>query len=224
MKPQETDICTYFPVVNQCTEPQRTHITQSSDFKFFKAQEAIFHNSKACSGLIAVVSGQLRAFIESSEGKQVSLYHLFPYDVCIMTASCLLRNVSFDIQLVAQTDTLVLLIPTQTIEQINAESAIFKSFTLDIMTQRFSDVMWVIEQMVFSSMSARIATYLVESSLQHNHAALSITHEQIAQELGSAREVITRILKYFQTEGWISMQRSKIKVIKPLELAFFAKD
>ncbi len=213
MKTQQNLIENYFPVTKQCITEHIQWIHNTCLIKHFKNNESILHGGKACSGLIAVMSGQLRAFIQSPTGKQITLYRLNEYDVCIMSAACLLKNVTFDIHLNATTDTSVLIIPTATIELINQVNPMFRQYTLDLLTQRFSDVMWVVEQMVFSSLPARVAHVLLEGFNQTNNTLIKITHDDIAKELGSAREVVSRVLKYFEHEHVIRMSRNKIEIL-----------
>jgi CRP/FNR family transcriptional regulator, anaerobic regulatory protein len=129
-----------------------------------------------------------------------------------MSASCLIKNMQFDIHLTAQSDTTVLIIPTATIELINPVNPLFRQFTLDLLAQRFSDVMWTMEQIAFSPMPARIARFILDTANQNDGLIANLTHDAIAKELGSAREVITRILKYLQSEEIIQMNRGKIRI------------
>ncbi len=212
MKTQENLISTYFPVTANCSFEHHQLIRNTALIKRFRKDETILHGGKECSGLIAIVSGQLRAFIQSASGKQVTLYRLYNYDVCVMSAACLLKNMQFDIHLSAQSDTTVLIIPTATIELINPVNPIFRQYTLDLLTQRFSDVMWTMEQIAFSPMPARIARFVIDSANQQDGISALLTHDTIAKELGSAREVISRILKYMQNEGYIRLSRGKITI------------
>jgi CRP/FNR family transcriptional regulator, anaerobic regulatory protein len=212
MKTHENLVSTYFPITANCNNEHIQLIRNTALIKRFRKDEAIMHGGKACSGLVAVVNGQLRAFIQSSSGKQVTLYRLFNYDVCVMSASCLLKNMQFDIHLSAQSDTTVLIIPTATIELINPVNPLFRQFTLDLLTQRFSDVMWTMEQIAFSPMPARIARFILDTANQNDGVSANLTHDAIAKELGSAREVISRILKYLQSEEIIRLSRGNIMI------------
>jgi CRP/FNR family transcriptional regulator, anaerobic regulatory protein len=210
MKTQENLVSSYFPITANCSGEHIQLIRNTALIKRFRKDETILHGGKACSGLVAVIKGQLRAFIQSSTGKQVTLYRLYDYDVCVMSASCLLKNMQFDIHLTAQSDTTVLIIPTATIELINPVNPIFRQYTLDLLAQRFSDVMWTMEQIAFSPMPARIARFVLDTANQNDGESANLTHDTIAKELGSAREVISRILKYFQSEEIIQLGRGKI--------------
>jgi len=216
MKTHENLISTYFPITAKCSGEHIQLIRNTAVIKRFRKDEVILHGGKACSGLVAIVKGQLRAYIQSPTGKQVTLYRLYNYDVCVMSASCLIKNMQFDIHLTAQTDTTVLIIPTATIELINPVNPMFRQFTLDLLAQRFSDVMWTMEQIAFSPMPARIARFVYDVAIQNDGHTAFLTHDAIAKELGSAREVITRILKYLQNEEIIQISRGKI-VIKDID-------
>ncbi len=223
MKTQENLVSSYFPITTNCSGEHIQLIRNTALIKRFRKDETILHGGKACSGLVAVISGQLRAFIQSSTGKQVTLYRLYDYDVCVMSASCLLKNMQFDIHLSAQCDTTVLIIPTATIELINPVNPIFRQYTLDLLAQRFSDVMWTMEQIAFSPMPARIARFVLDTANQNDGESAILTHDTIAKELGSAREVISRILKYLQSEEIIQLGRGRIHITNLNKLEDLAK-
>lgn len=169
-------------------------------------------SNNECIGLVLVVKGQLRAFITSVEGKQITLYRLLDKDICIMSASCIIKDINFDIHIETEKDTEIIIIPSAIYNLLNNKDENVKSYTLQLVSSRFSDVMWVMDQLVFSSMGKRLANYLLEQSYLEDSTTLNITHEYIAKDLGSAREVITRLLKYFQSEGLVSISRKSITI------------
>lgn len=110
-------------------------------------------------------------------------------------------------------DTTTFLIPTPEFQKLSDEVIAVQKFTNDLMASRFSDVMWIMEQALFTSFDKRLASFLLEQSVVDASEELKITHEKIANHMGSAREVVTRMLKYFQNEGVIELQRGTIKIL-----------
>lgn len=192
---------------------QKNFLQQAIVKKQFAAGEAMHSTSDNCSGLFLIKKGQIRAFIISESGREITLYHLFERDVCIFSASCVMKNISFDVSIEVEKDTEAYLIPTAAFRKLSEESIPVQIFTNQIMASRFSDVMWIMEQALFTSFDKRLANFLLEQSNIQDSETLAITHEKIANHLGTAREVVTRMLKYFQTEGMVSLNRGTIEIL-----------
>ena len=163
-----------------------------------------------CVGLFLIRSGQLRAFILSDEGKEVTIYRLFERDICLFSASCMMSSIQFDVSIEAERDSEFYVIPADAYKQLMEQSAAIANYTNEIMASRFSEVMWLIEQIMWKSLDSRLAAFLIEESVLTDCDQLSITHDRIAAHLGSAREVVTRLLRYFQSEGLVSLSRGSI--------------
>lgn len=181
--------------------------------KHFNKGEAMRSGSSNCSGLFLIESGQVRAYIVSESGKEITLYRLFDRDVCIFTASCIMKNIDFDIFIEAEKETTAYLIPTAIFDKLSKESMAVSAFANELMASRFSEVMWIMEQALFMTLDKRLAIFLLEQSNIEENDSIDITHEKIANHLGSAREVVTRMLKYFQDEGMVSLGRGTINII-----------
>lgn len=157
-----------------------------------------------------VKSGQLRAYILSDEGREITLYRLFDMDMCLFSASCMIRSLQFEISIEAEKDTELWIIPSEIYKQLMDESAPVANYTNELMASRFSDVMWLMEQVMWKSLDKRLAAFLLEESAIEGSSELKTTHEIIANHLGSHREVITRMLRYFQNEGWVKLSRGTV--------------
>lgn len=197
----------------ELTDSQRDFLLESIVIKEFTEGEAMHGNSDHCSGLFLLNSGQVRAFIVSESGKEITLYRLFERDVCIFTAACIMRNIAFDILVEVEKNTRAYLIPTTAFRKLSNESLAVQSFTNDLMASRFSDVMWIMEQALFTSFDKRLANFLLEQLTIEDTDTLMITHEKIANHMGTAREVVTRMLKYFQNEGIVKINRGTITIL-----------
>ncbi|MGX8701896.1 Crp/Fnr family transcriptional regulator [Caproiciproducens sp.] len=207
-----------FPFWNQLTQRQQNLLEQSVSVSSYRKGQRLHDGAQDCMGLILVLSGHLRAFILSDTGKEITIYRLFERDICIFSASCMLKNISFDIYIEAAEDSRILLIPTAVYNELNQTCLAVSNFTSQLISSRFSDVMWVMEQVLFMSFDRRLANFLLEQSAIAGSSTFSITHETIAKNMGSAREVVTRMLKYFQSEGMVSLSRGGITITDPKKL------
>ena len=213
-----------FPVWDKLTQAQQQDILRSVSSREFKKGTVIYDGTTGCTGFIVVESGQLRAFITSEDGREISIYRLFERDICLMSASCILNSIQFDISIEAERDSRMWVIPPELFQRIMKESAPLANYTNEIMQQRLSDVMWLIEQILWKRLDKRIAAFLVEESLLEESPKLTTTHEQIARHLGTAREVVTRMLRTFQSEGMVKLSRGSIELTDEKRLAALAED
>lgn len=212
-----------FPVWKQLTAEQQEWVRQSAVHGTVK-EGTILHNGSAdCVGLILVEKGQLRAYILSPEGKEITLYRLLDGDLCLFSASCAMNNIQFEITVEAQKDTAFWQIPTQVYEKLTKTSLGFSNYTNEILASRFSEVMWLMEQILWKSMDHRLASFLLEESALENTQTLRLTHDKIAAHLGTAREVVTRMLRYFQGEGLVQLTRGTVELTDPARLQTLAE-
>lgn len=205
------DLSNVFPFWEKLTEEQRQRLTAGAVLRTVKAG-ALLHQGGDCLGLLAVRTGQLRAYILSDQGREITLYRLFDRDICLFSASCLLRNIQFDVTIAAEKDTQLWVIPSDVYQSLMEESAAVANYTNDLMGSRFSEVMWLMEQVMWKSFDARLAAFLLEESLLEGTTSLHLTHERIANHLGTAREVVTRMLRYFQSEGMVRLTRGAVEL------------
>lgn len=204
---------TYLPVWNKLDKLQQDILIKSAVSRKFKKCELLHNGSADCTGLILVISGQLRAFTVSNDGREITMYRLFDRDICLFSASCIMNSIQFDITITAEKDTDVLLIPSDTYKNIMEVSAPLANYTNEVMASRFSEVMWLIDQVMWKSFDKRLADFLLTEANIEDTNKLKITHEIIGNHLGSPREVVTRMLKYFVNEGFISLSRGTIEII-----------
>lgn len=211
----------FLPVWNKLEENQQRILSESAfDRKYLKGD--ILHNGNyECQGLFCVRSGQIRAFIVSSEGREITLYRLFERDICLFSASCILNSIQFSVIISAEKDSEITVIPSDVYKEIMKTSAPLANYTNEILASRFSEVMWLIDQIMWKSFDKRLAAFLKEESVIENSLSLRITHETIGNHLGSPREVVTRMLKYFASEGIVKLSRGVINIIDPPALDSF---
>ena len=165
------------------------------------------HDSSTCTGVILVKSGSLRLYLLSDEGKEITLYRLFAGDMCILSASCVLQSITFDVFIDSEEDSECVVVGGCAFEEVANRMPEAKIFALEAALSRFSDVMWVMQQILFMSMDKRLAIFLLDEIAKSGTDSIKLTHEQIAKYMGSAREVVSRMLKYFAAEGIVAVSR-----------------
>jgi CRP/FNR family transcriptional regulator len=202
----------YFPIWNKLNDEQKAKIKRSVFTKSVPKGRIIAGANNDCTGLFLIKSGQLRAYILSDEGREITIYRLFERDMCLFSASCMMRSIQFQITIETEKDSEIWVIPVDTYQKLMEESAAVANYTTEVMSTRFTDVMWLIEQVMWKSLDKRLASFLIEESAIEGSKTLKITHEMVANHLGSHREVITRMLKYFQNEGMVLLSRGTVEI------------
>ncbi len=205
-------ISAFFPIWDKLSAEEKETLENAAQPRFAKKGTLVYGGSSDCIGLFVIRSGQLRAYILSDEGREVTIYRLFERDICLFSASCMMSSIQFEIAIEAEKDTELWVIPTAVYKNLMEKSAVIANYTNEIMASRFSEVMWLIEQIMWKSFDKRLAAFLLEESILDDSGALKITHEKIANHLGTAREVVTRMLNYFQSEDMITLTRGEIKI------------
>ena len=203
----------YFPIWEKLEPAQQNRLLDSLIARKVEKGTVIHNGSMDCTGLLVVESGQLRAYILSDEGREITLYRLFDRDICLLSASCMIRSIRFDVTVVAEKDTRLWIIPAEVYKGVMESSAPAANFTNELMATRFTDVMWLIEQIMWKSLDKRLAAFLLEEAAIEGSNELKITHEAIANHMGSHREVITRMLRYFQGEGLVRLSRGMVAIL-----------
>lgn len=201
-----------FPFWEEITDTDRAYLCQHSQAVTYP-KGANIHGGSECSGVILVRSGSLRVYIMSEAGKDITLYRLYQGDMCMLSASCVLKSITFDVFIDAEEDSLCYMISGSAFAAIAERNLKIKVFSLETAVSRFSDVMWVMQQILFMGMDQRLAIFLCDEAARTNSDTISLTHEQIAKYIGSAREVVSRMLKYFASEGMIASSRKGVKIL-----------
>ena len=176
------DFQTCFSVWSRLTPGQQNRMLEQLQERQVRKGTVLHSGSEDCTGLLLIKSGQLRAYILSEEGREITIYRLFDRDLCLFSASCV------------------------------------ANYTNEIMSARFSEVMWLMEQIMWKSMDRRVAAFLLEEAAIESTSRLNITHETIANHLGTHREVVTRMLRYFQGEGMVKLSRGVIELLDEQKL------
>ena len=202
---------------NLSDDDKQQLLSSSQNITFEKGKN--IHDGNECTGIIMIKTGCLRAYMLSDDGKEITLYRLFPGDICIFSASCVLKTVTFDVLIDAEELSECVVVGGCAYEDLAARVPEVKIFALEAALAGFSEIMWVMQQILFMSMDKRLAVFLLDEISKSGTDTVKLTHEQIAKYMGSAREVVSRMLKYFVTEGIVSVTRSEgIKVLDKAKL------
>ena len=211
------------PFFKDLSEEEKIMIYNASHVKEYKLGELIYSKDKSCSGIVLVVKGQIRSFMSSSSGKEITLFKLFQNDLCILSSSCVYQNLSYDINLQVEENSSLIIIDGNFFKEVLNKNLSVHKFMLEITQSKLSEIMWVLEQVVFFSLEYRLSDYLINQYYLKNSLQIYITHEDIANDLGSSREVISRMLKRFEKDNLIQMSRGYIKIINIQKLKLLCK-
>ena len=208
----------YFPIWDKLTTEQQNRIMSVTDMHCIKSGTVIHDGSPDCLGMLLVRNGQLRAYLLNEEGREVTICRFFEMDICLFTAACVMPNMQFDIFIEAEKDSEVWVIPACLYKNLMDESLVIANYARDLITNHFSELMWLMEQIMWKSFDKRLAKFLLEESVVEGTDSLRITHEKIANHMGTAREVVTRMLRYFQSEGMVKLNRGTVDIIDRKQL------
>ena len=202
----------FFPIWDKIEPEQQEKLRKSAVKQTIKKGTILCDGGKECTGLVLVCKGLLCAYMLSEDGREVTVYRLFDRDICLLCASCVMTNIQFNIFIEAEHDTEAWIIPPWIFKSVQQESLVFSNYMNDLMAMNLSEVMWMVEQVMWKSVDKRLAQFLIEESRVESTLTLKITHEKIANHLGTAREVVTRMLKHFQTEGIVNLRRGEVEI------------
>ena len=201
-----------FPFWEKISDADREYICRNSYQVVYEKGKNI-HDGSECSGVIFVCSGSLRLYMMSDEGKEITLYRLHRGDLCMLSASCVLDAVAFDVFVDAEQDSQCCVVSGPAFAAVSRRNPDIRLFALEAAVSRFSDVMWVMQQILFMSMDKRLAIFLSDEAARTGSSTIALTHGQIAKYMGSAREVVSRMLKYFANEGIVEVSRGGVTIL-----------
>ena len=202
----------YFPIWNKLNADQQNRIMSVTDFQKVKCGTVLHDGSPDCLGMLVGRSGQLRAYMLSEEGREITICRFFEMDICLFSASCVMPNMQFDIFIEAEKDTELWVVPACLFQNLMDESIVIANYARNLITGHFSELMWLMEQIMWKSFDKRLAAFLLEEATLEDTNSLKITHEKIANHMGTAREVVTRMLRYFQSEGMVKLTRGSVDI------------
>lgn len=204
------NILNKLPFWTSLTEQEKEILRKSAVIRRYEKGSFIHSSDRDCLGMLFIISGEIRTYILSDEGREITLFRLYPNDLCVLSASCVISQISFDTQMTARQDTEVLIIPPNITALLKEQNISVRCFLYEQATERFSEVMWAMQQILFKGLDQRLAAFLVEECERTNSNTVRMTHEQIARNISSAREAVARMLKQFTQDGLVELKRGEI--------------
>ena len=203
----------YLPFWDKLTADQQQRIAVVVEFRKVDKGTHIHDSSAECLGLVAIKDGQRRTYILSEDGREITISRLFEYDVSLLSASCVMPDLQFNVMIEAEKDSTFWSVPACFFKNLVDESLAVSNYSRSLLSGNFSELMWLMEQIMWKSFDKRLAAFLLEESAIEDSANLKITHEKIASHMGTAREVVTRMLRYFQSEGMVQLERGGLQIL-----------
>lgn len=201
---------TSIPFWEALTNPQTELLKSEASIVSYNKNQIVHSSDFECVGMLSVLSGSLRVYLSSEEGREITLYRIHTGETCILGASCVLKSITFDIYIDAVEDTQVIQVPSRVMNTLMSKNIYIECYAYKMAAERFSDIMWAMQQILFMSFDKRLAIFLLDESSASHSNEIHMTHEQIAKLMGSAREVVTRMLKYFSSEGYVELSRGTV--------------
>ena len=202
-----------FPFWDELSREQKEAMEQGIMKTICGKKTRLHFGGGECAGVQIIEKGRARVFITSPNGGDITLFRLMDGDVSILSAACMLNGMDIELDMEMETDCTVYTIPKKVYKKIYDESGAVKDYTMEMISERFSDIMWLFNQFVFSNVASRLAAALLEHRVLAESDTLPVTHEALARDAGTAREVVTRLLKQFQADGLVRLTRGKVEII-----------
>lgn len=206
------------PFWDKLTCEQKTSLSENTISVKCRKKSNIVDDTCRGMGAIYVKSGTLRAYLLSEEGREITLYRLSKGSFGVLSSACVLDDLNFDIFVDAESDAEIYIIGSKSFSKVVKENVHAENFALKEAVSRFSEVIWTLEQTLFMSFDKRLAIFLIDEIAMNGGDTVYMTHEQIAKHMGSAREVVSRMLKYFSSEGLVSLSRGGVTIINKEKL------
>ena len=194
------------PFRGDLTEEEYRSVLACAKIREYRKGSLVYSPENECLGLIRVLSGSIRAFMLSEEGREVVLYHVKEGGTDLLSASCVINQITFETQMVADADSMLLIIPATCLARLKQNNLALRCYIYEKLGERFSDVMKLMQTMLFTRIDRRIAGVLLGSGSDE----LRVTHEEIASAINSSREVVSRTLKEMERQSLIMLGRGRI--------------
>ncbi|HUL63524.1 MAG TPA: Crp/Fnr family transcriptional regulator [Burkholderiaceae bacterium] len=207
-----------FPIFADLPEPRLTQVLEQSQLRQVAAGGTMFESNLPCTGFPLVLEGSVRVAKMAPTGREIVLYRVAPGEGCILAGSCLLGNSDYSATALAEDDVTVLVIPPPLFQELLLHHEPFRRFVFDMYGARLGEVMELLEEVAFRRLDTRLAQLLI-----HRGPVIQATHQSIADELGSVRVFVSRLLRNFEQRGWVKLEREKVTVTDLQGLAQFAK-
>ncbi len=207
-----SDACKRLPFWSHLSQQEQERVAGRMTMLGYQAGQTIRGGHGDCLGLVIVVRGVLRAYLLSPNGREITLYRMKAGDSCVLAASCVLDAISFETMVDAEEDSEILLLPIDVYASLMKNNLYVERDTYKMATERFSDVVAGLERLAFMNLEQRLISFLLDETADNGSDTLHMTHEQIAVNIGSAREVVSRTLKSLAARGWVELFRGGVRL------------
>lgn len=218
------ELVTLLPFNHLLSDKERNALKEHISFLHFPKGKTIHYGSWDCTGVMFVRSGSLRTYLLSEEGRDITLFILAQKDVCMLSATCILDSINFDITIDAEKDTDIIQVDADVFRKLIDENLALKVYALELTNQRFSDVMKAMQRILFFGIDERLALFLLEQSKRSGLTDIALTHGQIAKYISSSREVVSRRLSALSHAGMVSLHRCGVRITNPTALKALTQD
>ncbi|MBA4697908.1 MAG: Crp/Fnr family transcriptional regulator [Ruminococcus sp.] len=201
------------PFWEDLTGNEQNTLAQGVVKSSYEKGNVLHYGGRECAGVQIIKSGQARVFVTSPGGGEITLFRLLEGDVSILSAACMMKGLDIELDMEIEEDSIIYTIPKVLYKDISDQNTTVKDYTLEMISEKFSDIMWLFNQYVFSNVASRLADTILEHRALAGSDTLAITHDVLARDIGTAREVVTRLLKQFQIDGLVKLTRGRIEVL-----------
>lgn len=212
-----------FPFVSEMTEPGIETIVSKAKLCRFDADTPLLSSGQGCEALLLVSHGGIRVYKQVPSGREILLYRVSHGETCVLGTTCMLRQSSYPAEAIALAGTVALALPADTFRSLFEGEAAVRRFVLDLYAVRLEELMLLIEEVAFRKMDERLAAFILrEAEVSPGvYQPVQMTHEELAAELGTVREVVSRLLHQFAEEGSVALERGRVRVVDRQKLEFF---
>lgn len=202
-----------FPFWGSLTEEEQAEMILGTTRNKCGKKNRLHFGGGECAGVQIIEKGRARIFITSPNGGDITLFRLMDGDVSILSAACMLNGMDVELDMEMETDCIIYTIPKKLYKKFYEENGAVKDYTMEMVSEKFSDIMWLFNQFVFSNVASRLAGVLLEHRAMEGQDVLPVTHEVLARDAGTAREVVSRLLKQFQADGMVRLTRGRVEIV-----------
>jgi len=201
-----------YPQLEALDDPAWRHALRQIEVMNVPAGTVVFRPGDPCASLLFLVEGRVRVYMSGDNGREIVLSHLKGGDLCVFTLTSLLRRSNYSAAAVTEVQTQAVCLPVADFREVFACSRGFQDFILTTMADRMHDTLFLLQEVAFERLEMRLACYLLRHSDGNENRAVEMTHQQVAYELGTTREMISRLLKEMEQRGCVTLKRKRIEL------------
>jgi CRP/FNR family transcriptional regulator len=197
-----------YPALETLPDTRLDRLLDEGQVMQVKAGTVLFDDESPCQAFPMLVDGVIRVSKTGANGRELQLYRVVPGESCILTSSCLLGHVAYNARGVAETDMVAVALPQPVFSRLLAEHEPFRNYVFSLFAERIAELMQLVEAIAFQRLDQRLATLLLGKG-----KVVHTTHQAVADELGSVREIVSRLLKSFADQGFVSLAREQVEIV-----------